>query len=87
MADDVLFQTRSANENADKLIFVITESIDQLSEDVSAQVMRTHEVTKNQIENDLKSQGVLATQQKDVCLLYEDAIFLKKKMFINLVST
>lgn len=65
-ASDILGQAETANLNAQNLIMAITETIDHLSNNVSKQIMRTHEVAKSQIESDLKSQGVLATHQKDV---------------------
>jgi hypothetical protein len=65
-ANNILEESLAANLNAKNLTMAITETIDHLSNNVSKQIMKTHEVAKNQIEADMKAQGVLATHQKDV---------------------
>lgn len=53
----------------------------QVSSDVSKQILSTHEVVKDQIETDLNRQGILITQQKDVSMFKK-----KNKFFLKFLS-
>ena len=79
-ANNLLDESQAASLNAQNLTMAITETIDHLSNNVSKQIMKTHEVAKDQIEADMKAQGVLATHQKDVSFF-----FIRKFPFLSFV--
>lgn len=65
-AKTLLNQIRSANKNAEKFNQIISGLMLQISNDMSKQWLNTHNTTINQIENDLRHNGNLITEKKNV---------------------
>jgi uncharacterized membrane protein len=65
-AKPLLNQIRYANKNAEKFNQIISGLMLQISNDVSKQWLSTHNTAINQIENDMKHNGNLITEKKNV---------------------